>query len=245
MVLSRNRWIGSGDSCSAWHNCFNTPKEQGIEEMNKILLTATAALVIALIALSFGLVYQQIEIQNIKSSLSSPSPQPTATESPSFSPPSTSTNSILPTQISTPTLSPTSTPSLIPSQIVLHLPETGVNAILNITSALSGGYLLLSGTVTNNSTNTQYNVGLKVFADGYPIVGNPNKLTLINLTIPIDSGTYMQTSDGTASLNGGVSTSLFPQSTLNPNQSVAIEIMIYPLYQSQTPTLYDFTVDLI
>jgi hypothetical protein len=72
------------------------------------------------------------------------------------------------------------------------------------------------------------------------------------MTVPITSATYAQNSESTAAKDQAtpdgsqnVVSSDFPLSTLNPYQSVSIEIKIIPLYQSSTPTLQNINVTLV
>lgn len=113
-------------------------------------------------------------------------------------------------------------------------PAATVNAILNATQISNGYYLLVNGTVTNNSSNTAYDVGLHITAGGYPIARYE---TLIDMTVPITSAQYFQ--------NSQVSEKKSPLSTLTPYQTIPVEIKVFPIYQSRTPTLYGISVTLV
>ena len=142
-------------------------------------------------------------------------------------------NSLTPTVTPTPipTSTPTSTPMPIPTPSPTIISLSGeVSAILNTFTGV--GSLGINGTVTNNSPNPVYNVGLKIYADGYPIL-MAGKQVLINTTVPIASATYIMPSNN------------LPLSTLTPSQSIPVAIYVIAEYQSETPTLYDVTVTLI
>jgi hypothetical protein len=83
-------------------------------------------------------------------------------------------------------------------------------------------YIIVNGTVTNDSPNIAYNVGLNVTAWGVQRVPdfsvNQNvPYNVINVTVPISSGTYV---------NG----ESYPLSTLAAHQSVQIDITIVCSY---------------
>jgi hypothetical protein len=136
-----------------------------------------------------------------------------------FNQPYQNANNPSPTPIPTPT-SPTPTPE------PTSMPTASVTAVLNATQIADTYSLLVNGTVTNNSPNTAYDVGLHVTAVGIPFTSYE---TLIDMTVPIASAEYVQ-----SSILGTVK---HPLSTLTPYQSVPVEITIISLYQSRTPTL--------
>jgi hypothetical protein len=130
----------------------------------------------------------------------------------------------------TPKLNSTSTPS--PSAI----PPATVKANIIATPTLlspttsAGEILVINGTVTNNSPNTAYNVGLNVTAFGtFSIIPSQE---VMNIVVPISSGTY----------GSGI---IYPLSTLTPYQSVPINITIMPILASHEPTLNGVTVTLV
>ena len=136
-----------------------------------------------------------------------------------------------PNQI-TNTPSPTSTPTSNPTPTPTHtsLPVARVTAILNVTQN-SYGQLLINGTVTNNSPNEAYDVGLEAFASAsIYMVGY--QVTVIDMRVPIASGDYAMGTDYTLT-------------TLQSYESVPIDIRILPYYQSQTPNLKDAKVTLV
>jgi hypothetical protein len=136
---------------------------------------------------------------------------------------------------STPIVNPTATPTATPTST--SPPAATVTANISVTANLqlngslpnSGDNLIINGTVTNNSPNTAYNVGLKVFAEAV-VLAYPR--TVIDVTIPVKSGTYNTDTKYTLS-------------TLTPFQSVSIEIIIYPDYQSKEPNLQGANVTLV
>jgi hypothetical protein len=99
----------------------------------------------------------------------------------------------------------------------------------NDTTYPQGDYLSIKGTVTNHDQDTAYNVGLKVSATALVF---SHYTTVIEVTVPVQSGTY----------NTGESYQL---STLNPNQTISLTIIIYPDYQSQEPDLSNSNVTLV
>jgi hypothetical protein len=201
--------------------------------MNKL---TKVVLVIVFTAVLLGFIYQQIEIQNLKSSqsadlLTEASKTPTP---PTVSP--TTQSKPTPTQNLTPNSSP------LPTNVTANLQITAIRPPV-------GYYLLINGTITNNSPNTAYNVGLHVSAVGTPL---SQTVVLIEMTVPIASAEYMQYSENTAariqaSADGSqnIVSNEFPLSTLAPYQSVPVEIKIYPLYQSQSAILRDINVTLV
>jgi hypothetical protein len=204
--------------------------------MNKL---TKIIVVIFFTAVILGLIYQQIEIENLKSLQSSNSTQPTATSinptsHPTLSPTSTPTSGL------TPTTTPTSNP--LPANVTADLQTTTIRPPI-------GYYLLINGTVTNNSPNTAYNVGLHANAVGSPFV---QTVILIDMIVPITSAEYGQASDNTAfrvqaSANGSqnIVSNEFPLSTLTPYQSVPVEIKMYPQYQSESAILRGINVTLV
>ena len=77
--------------------------------------------------------------------------------------------------------------------------------------------------------DTSYNVGLKVSATAL-VFSHYTKV--IEVTVPVQSGTY----------NTGESYQL---STLNPNQTISVSIIVNPDYQSQEPDLSNSNVTLV
>lgn len=135
----------------------------------------------------------------------------------------------------TPVLNPTSSPTAT-STASPKVPEATVTANINATPTLvspntsAGEVLIINGTVTNNSPNTAYNVGLNVTAFGtFSIIPSQE---VINIVVPISSGTY----------DSGI---IYPLSTLTPYQSVPINITIMPNLASHEPTLDGVTVTLV
>jgi hypothetical protein len=139
-------------------------------------------------------------------------------------------NSTKPTSGPSATFSPTSTPAstIVPVARVIGNIKATPTLVSPTTSA--GEVLIINGTVTNNSPNIAYNVGLNVTAFGTFSV-NPSQ-EVIDITVPISSGTY--------------DTSIaYPLSTLTPYQSVPINITIRPTLASHEPTLNSVTVTLV
>jgi hypothetical protein len=170
---------------------------------------------IVFIAIFLLLIYQQIEIENLKPAQPQPTTHPTVNSTPT---PSTTSN---------PTSNPTTT-STIPSGYT-EVPSTTVSTNLEVIP--QGGYLVLNGNVTNKSPNTLYNVGLHVYSWGYPFIqGGPE--TLIDDVVPIASGTYPNYQE-------------LKLSTLEPYQTISVIITIYSNYDERTPTLYGNTVTVI
>jgi hypothetical protein len=187
-------------------------------------------LVIILAVIIFVLVYQQTEINNLKSPQASPSPQLTPQESQSpfttLTPTPSYTQTPFPTPTPTPevTIAPTST---APTSTPLHLGSLSAISADIFVLPIGGNelsYLLISGNVTNNSPNILYNVGLHVYSYGYPFIG-PNEETLINTTVPVSSGSY-----------GGFGN--YTLSTLSPNESLSINVQVHSAYEYRTPRLY-------
>ncbi len=183
--------------------------------MNKI---AKVVLVIVFTAVILVLVYQQIEIENLKPIESSNLPQPTATLNPTLQPTTYLT--------AKPTSNPTTRP---PPQGYTEVPSTIISTNLDILP--QAGVLVISGNVTNISPNILHNVGLHAYSFGYPFIqGGPE--TLIDITVPIVSGSYPNNQQLTLS-------------TLSPHESVSIVIIISSQYESRTPTLYGNEVTVV
>ncbi len=175
-----------------------------MKNMSKVVL------VIVLVAIFSGLIYLQTEIENIESSQATPSPQPTAPKP-------------------SPTLTPTSTPAS--TSVPVATVTANINATPTRVAPNSGGdVLIINGTVTNNSPNTAYNVGLRVTAFGSFTLLPAQEV--IDMTIPISSGTYAMGTD-------------YALSTLTPHQSVPVNITIVPYYSSQEPMLSGVNVTVV
>ena len=127
---------------------------------------------------------------------------------------------------------PTSTP------VSSQPPAANVTAVLsdaeNTNGSYSGDYLSINGTVTNNSPNVAYNVGIKVTAlESTPAFTG----TALNVTVPIASAKYnLLFSQGELP---------FTLTTLTPYQSVPVVIELAPFSASETPCLYDINVTLV
>jgi cytoskeletal protein RodZ len=148
-------------------------------------------IVIAALVLATGLWYTQTHMAR-------PTPDTTPTPAPTPTAPPTTTPTAAPT--------PTTTSS---ATVTANLNQKGVEA----TPGTNDWVILINGTVTNDSPNTAYGVGLHVFslADGALW---PYEET-VNVTVPVASGTYN-------------ATSTYGLSTIPPNQSVSINIEIIP-----------------
>jgi hypothetical protein len=186
--------------------------------MNKL---TSAVLVIVLAVVFSAIIYQQVEIENLKRQSITSSPQPTtSTPYPTVSP------------TSSPTPNPTPTPT---SKTYTTPPSSPVAADLIIipygSAATAEDYLLISGNVTNKTPNTLYNFGLHVYSFGYPFMAQPIEVTLINVTVPIASGPY--------------SNGQHMMSTLAPHESIQITIKIIPDLAYRTPTLYGNDVSVV
>lgn len=125
-------------------------------------------------------------------------------------------------------------PVASPNSTALPLPTANLVATLNETHVQTGGdYLLINGTVTNESPNTAWAAGLKVYATSY---FTPNVAgTAINMTVPVASAAYMQDSANTAEreqtkANGTqeVVSSDFPLVPLIPYEKVQVAVTIIP-----------------
>jgi hypothetical protein len=150
------------------------------------------------------------------------------------------------TQNTRPTATPYSTPTLTPSPTLSPtptlVPAAHVTAEINAIPSYelpnytpnSGDYLLINGTVTNNSPNIAYNVGLKVTATEATLTHTGNA---IDMVVPITSATYGQTSASEIVYA--------PLSTLLPYQSIPIVIEINPYAPSETPTLNNINVTVV
>jgi len=124
----------------------------------------------------------------------------------------------------TPTIAPTPTPNLTARPTSTPSPTPTANPVATVTANLNlkvvdlnpgnGNWvILINGTVTDDSPNTAYGVGLHVFAPADGALA-PFEET-VDVTVPIVSGTY----------NWNTTYGL---STLTPNQSVTIYIEIIP-----------------
>ncbi len=151
-------------------------------------------IVIAVLVLAAGLWYTQTHMAH---STQTPSPTPTA--------PTPTTATATPTLTAAPTLTPT-TPA---STVTGNLSIKGVNA----KPGSNDWVILINGTVTNDSPNTAYGVGLHVFSEGDPAL-YPFEET-VDVTVPAASGTYN-------------ATNTYGLSTIPPNQSIPINIEIIP-----------------
>lgn len=120
---------------------------------------------------------------------------------------------------------PSNTPSSTPTPVA----TITADIVATPTPVVPGGgdVLIIKGTVTNDSPNTAYDVGLNVTAQASILMlGYPN---VIDMIVPASSGEYAMGND-------------YELSTLAPNQSVAIDIKIIPYYQSQSPQLENVNV---
>jgi|WetSurMetagenome_2_1015567.scaffolds.fasta_scaffold95139_2 hypothetical protein len=155
-------------------------------------------LAIAIIALLLGLIYIQLEIQNIQSNIQPKEMNPTST--PNITP------------------SPSPTPYVPPASVISDL-----NYSISLSSDQRTDIVLVNGTVTNNSTNTAYNVGLLVTAYStssyYPYVYN------LGAIVPLVSGNYYDDRGITRSAN---STAVGNLTGLSPYQTVKVSITVYP-----------------
>ena len=127
-------------------------------------------LVIVFAALFLILIYQQIEIENLKPSQSQPTTTPTMPSTPTYSP--------------TPTLTPN-----IPSGFT-EVSSTIVATQLSVSQ--QNANLIISGNITNNSADTLNNLGLHVCSYGYPFYQTTAE-TILDTIIPIASGTINST----------------------------------------------------
>jgi hypothetical protein len=152
---------------------------------------------------------------------------------------------------SQPQQNPFPVPAVSPNPTGIPLPSANVVAALNETHVRTGGdYLLINGTVTNDSPNTAWSVGLKVYATAYF-----NLVSLgiaINMTVPVASATYMQDSASTAyreqtNDNGtaNVVSSDFLLTPLTPYEKVHIVIEIVPFAQYEDLNFTSCNVTLI
>jgi uncharacterized protein YxeA len=132
-------------------------------------------------------------------------------------------------QANTPKSTPIVTPTPKPTANVTS--DITVTPIKNFDNATypQGDYLSIKGTVTNHGQDTASNVGLKVSATALIF---SHYTTVIDVTVPVQSGTY----------NTGESYQL---STLNPNQTISLSIIVNPDYQSQEPDLNNSNVTLV
>jgi len=168
--------------------------------------------VTVIIALTLGLIYLQLEIQNIQSSMQPAHEKPTEKPTP------------------IPTLS--STPSPTP-----YVPPANVIGVLNSTSEArappyTGYVIFINGTVTNDSPNTAHNVGLlvDVTSHQYPIQGSQLVVPLAT-EVPLVNGSYEYSYGGLEQILNppqGPLVDNLTLSTLSPNQTIYLSIAIYP-----------------
>jgi hypothetical protein len=155
-------------------------------------------LVIVIIGLLLGILFLQLEIQSIQSNIQPKEMKPTPT--PTITP------------------SPSPTPFVPPASVISDL-----NYSIGLSSNQRTDIVLVNGTVTNNSTNTAYNVGLLVTAYStssyYPYVYN------LGAIVPLVSGSYYDDRGVTRLEN---STKVGNLTTLSPYQTVTVSIMVYP-----------------
>jgi hypothetical protein len=176
-----------------------------VKEMDKGIIGVLIITIIAIVSitsLSYYVVNQKNETQN------SPSPTPTPTSE----------------TASKPTPKTYTTPSSSVVAAYLSIEPSG-------SAATGENYLMISGNVTNTTPNTLYNVGLQVYSFGYPYTALPIEETLINVTIPIASGTYYNEH--------------YTLSQLAPYTSVELTIKIIPDIAYRTPTLYGNDVSVV
>jgi hypothetical protein len=150
--------------------------------------------VIIIIAAFSGLIYVQLETKSIQST----------------------TQPINQNVTPTPTLSSTPTASAyMHANVTANISVTSISNFHD-TSIPQGVYLLINGTVTNNSP-IACGAGLHVIAYAVPI---DRVEAVIGNTVPIQSGTY----DTNTNYN---------LTKLNPYQTVTITIRVLPNYQSE------------
>ena len=172
--------------------------------------TATAVLVIVFFAMFLFLVYQQLEIEYLKASQLLPTPCPTVN--------------------SAPPQSPTSTPIATPKTPTgfIEVPPTMVSAQLSVSQ--QNGNLVISGNVTNISSDTLRDLGLHVYSWGYPLY-QTNPETILDMTIPIASGT--------------INTTNYNLTTMSPHETITVLIIIPAEYASRTVTLHGNEVTVV
>jgi hypothetical protein len=188
---------------------------------------AKLALIIALLTVISSLIFLQIEISNLQSSTQPKKPQ--LTPIPKINPtPSQST----PT--STISSTPSPTPNESPASVTADISYIPVSVAPN---GEGGQYLVINGTVTNNSPNIANDVGLHVFAIGRNgrLLNSPSTTyNVIDFTIPLKSGIYDAANPPTES---------FP--SLAPYQTTNINITIYPLVPSFEPIIENVTTTVV
>jgi hypothetical protein len=177
--------------------------------MNKV---TKVVFIIVFTAVILVLIYQQIEIENLKPSQSQPSTYPTITSTPTPTSSSTST--------------PTATPK-IPAGFI-EVPSSTVTAQLWVSQ--QNANLVISGNVTNNTSDTLQNLGLHIYSWGYPLY-QTNPQTILDMTIPIASGT--------------INTTNHTLTTMSPHETIAVVIIIPADYASRTITLYGNEVTVV
>ena len=177
---------------------------------------AKAVLIVVLVALILGIVYWENEVQRAQIN-------PRNTSNPTSTPSSSKTGGT--------SSQPTSSPSALPAANV----TSDLSYAENSNGSLNGDFLLINGTVTNDSPNGALDVGIRVTAmestSGY-------SGTAINETVPVISSIYP--SDFSL---GKMNTALTP--LIPAHQSANVTIELYPYVQSETPTLYDINVTVI
>ncbi len=202
--------------------------------MNNI---SKVALGIFLTATVLGLVYVQIEIQNLKSSQGSGSSQPQAstTLSPTIQP----------------TVSSTGTPITTPASSTTPLTQ---GAKLNVTAIPSyelpnyapnsGEYLWLNGTVTNNSPNDYISPALRVTAKEEGVNGYAINM-LLSLPEANAPGVYQQYSQKEQIIQGE-SPPGEGATTFRSGQSYSVDIKILTLAPTDRNnyTIYDVNISL-
>ena len=100
--------------------------------------------------------------------------------------------------------------------------------VVDLTVGSGHWVILINGTVTNDSPNTAYGVGLHVFAPADGALAAFEET--IDVTVPVVSGTYDWNST-------------YGLSTLTPNQSVSVNIeMIPPPFLGERAVLSNTTV---
>jgi hypothetical protein len=177
------------------------------------LKTVTAVVLVVVAVLLTSAVFYAVTVYTPKSTPVKPTPTPT----------STSTTSPTPASSTPPP------PATLTADIV-------ATAVSDAPDVSGSQVLVINGTVTNNSPNTAYNVGLHAFAGGSYEFPYFTPLPAINLTVPLASGTYGQ---NYANANTPITYAL---STLAPYQSVSFNITIIPWASSQEPVLNGINV---
>jgi hypothetical protein len=170
-------------------------------------------LAVIFIGVFLVLIYQQIEIERLKH------PQPLTTPQPTSSP-----------TLPLPSYPPTTSPS---SVVYTEIPSTIVTTDLVVSQYRSDNetYLLIEGTVANESPNTLYDVGLQVYSYGFPSLGALE--TLIDITVPIATGSYYNYEKQ------------YTLTTMSPNENIPVTIKIHPGFEYRSPTLYGNNVTVV